>query len=91
MQATASNHHNISTFTPTLSEGRTGEAWEPSQTNNAISPPPQIKCLSVFTLLPLFSNYSAVPRCLSARSGLKYCHEQVEWIKQEKMAIVCKK
>jgi hypothetical protein len=38
-QATASNHANIFTFTLPLSEGRTGEAWEPSNKGCSFSLP----------------------------------------------------
>jgi hypothetical protein len=38
-QATASNHSNVFTFTLLLSEGRAGEAWEPSNKTMLFLPP----------------------------------------------------
>jgi hypothetical protein len=45
-QATASKHSNAFTFTLLLSEGRAGEAWEPSY-KMMLFPFPTIKCLSL--------------------------------------------
>jgi hypothetical protein len=43
-QATTSNNSNVFTFTLLLSEGRAGEAWEPSY-KMMLFPLPTIKCL----------------------------------------------
>jgi hypothetical protein len=40
-------HHNVFTFTLLLPEGRAGVAWEPSNKNDALSPPSENKvCLT---------------------------------------------
>jgi hypothetical protein len=49
-QATASNHSNAFTSTLLLSEGRAGEAWEPSY-KMMLFPLPSIKCLSLLPWL----------------------------------------
>jgi hypothetical protein len=56
-QATASNHPKAFTFTLLLSEGRAGEAWEPSIKRCSFFLP-TIKFLSLFPRL-FTSNYSS--------------------------------
>jgi hypothetical protein len=62
-QATASDRHNVFTFTRPLSEGRAGEAWEPSDkmmlspANHSLLPPTPIS----------LSNHSCVPMPPSQR------------------------
>jgi hypothetical protein len=45
-QALTTYHPNVSTLILSLSEGRAGIAWEPSN-YKMLSPPPEIKCLSL--------------------------------------------
>jgi hypothetical protein len=54
-QATVSNHHNVFTFTLLLSEGRAGEAWEPSHNRCSFSLLP--RTFSFSPTLLLFSFY----------------------------------
>jgi hypothetical protein len=56
-QATASNHSNVFTSTLPLSEGREGEAWEPSdKTMLFLNLPQSVRHLTAFP----FTYFSAV-------------------------------
>jgi hypothetical protein len=72
-QATASKHSDAFTFTLLLSEGRAGEAWEPSY-KIMLFPLPTIKRLS---LLPgLFTFIYSSTFCFSLSLSLSDSHSQ---------------